>query len=70
MSEVTQTPEPLSDDLLKGAEAIAKYIGESRRRTFYLMERALIPCGKEGSIWVASRRALSAHYAKLTGKAA
>jgi hypothetical protein len=60
----------LADDLLKGADAIGAFLGEDRRRAFYLCERGLIPCGKEGATWVASKQALRAHYARVTGAAA
>ena len=60
-------PGSLSDDLLKGVEAIGAEIGEDRRRTYYLLEQKLIPSGKIGALWVASRRKLRAHYDKATG---
>ena len=56
-----------ADDVLRGVSAIAAFLGENERRTFYLCERGLIPCGKLGTGWVASKRALRAHYARLTG---
>lgn len=61
---------PLGDDLLKGTDAIATFIGESRRRTFYLLERRYIPCGKLGATWIASKRSLRSHYAAITGATA
>jgi hypothetical protein len=60
----------LAEDTLRGVPAIAEHIGESMRRTYYLLERGYIPAGKLGSIWIASRRALREHYARLTGAAA
>jgi len=61
----------LSSDLLRGVAEIAEFIGENRRRTNYLLERSYIPCGKQGASWVASKRVLRAHYARLTaGEAA
>jgi len=59
-------PPSLAEDLLRGVNEIAQFIGQSRRRTFYLCERGLIPCGKEGATWIASRQALREHYAKAT----
>jgi hypothetical protein len=56
----------LSDDLLRGVKAIARFIGESERRTYYLCERAYLPCGRVGSTLVASKRALRAHFQKIT----
>lgn len=60
----------LAEDTLRGVPAIAEHIGELIRRTYYLLERGYIPAGKLGSIWIASRRALREHYARLTGAAA
>jgi hypothetical protein len=56
-----------ADDLLRGVAAIGEYIGEPDRRVFYLCERGLIPCGKLGAGWVASKRTLRLHFARLTG---
>ena len=52
------TPPPLSDDLLWGAEAISKFIGVNRRRTFYYLESGSLPGVKVGGVWVASRERL------------
>jgi hypothetical protein len=56
----------LSEDLIWGAEAIAKALNQKLRPTYYKLERGLIPCGKVGDFWVASRKALREHFAKLT----
>lgn len=56
----------LVDDRLVGTKAIAAFRGDSERRTVYLLERGLIPAGKEGSRWVASRRRLLEHHDVLT----
>jgi hypothetical protein len=50
--------------------AAADEIDEPPRRTYYLLERGLIPAGKLGNVWIASRRALRRHYAELTTAAA
>jgi len=60
---------PLADDLLRGVKRIAAEIGESERRTYYLLENKLLPGGKQGSCWLASRRAIREYYARLTGAA-
>lgn len=39
------------DDILRGVKAIAPFIGESERRTFYKCERGHISAFKEGRIW-------------------
>ena len=53
---------PLSKDILKGASEIAEFIGENRRRVFYLCETQQIPAFKIGAIWHARRSALNRHY--------
>jgi hypothetical protein len=57
----------LGHDVLRGVPKIAKFIGESERRTYYLLENKLLPAGKQGAAWVASRSRLRAHYERLTG---
>jgi hypothetical protein len=57
----------LADDLLRGVKPIAEFLGESERRTFYLCERGYIPVGKVGTTWVASKKALRAHFERITG---
>lgn len=59
----------LAGDRLSGIRAIAVFIGETERRTFYLAERGLIPVGKLGATWIASRKALREHFARLTSGA-
>ena len=61
----------IADDRLIGVSAIAKFRGEAKRRTSYLLETGQLPAGKEGRIWVASKRRLRLHHEQLTaGKAA
>jgi hypothetical protein len=57
---------PFADDLLRGVKPIAEFIGEDERRTYYLLEQRLLPAGKLGSSWVASRRKLREFYDRLT----
>ena len=45
----------LNDDLLKGVSAIAKWRGDNERRTYYLLEKKLIPGFKIGSVWHARK---------------
>ena len=52
-------------DALRGAKAIAEFLGENVRRTNYLLETRRIPAGKIGSSWMASRATLAAFYARL-----
>jgi hypothetical protein len=61
----------LAEDLLRGVPKIANYIGESVRRTYYLLNEGYIPAGKEGAFWVAQKSRLRAHYSSITsGRAA
>lgn len=64
---VTLKDETLASDLLRGADEIAAFLGESRRRVFYLCERGLIPCSKEGASWISARSALRQHFATKFG---
>jgi hypothetical protein len=61
----------IAEDILRGVSAIAKFIGENEARTFRLCATQLIPVGKQGNSYVASKQALRAHYVRLTsGQAA
>ena len=48
IESVSETVSDLAADILTGAEAIGKEIGENRRKTFYLLSRGLIPGRKQG----------------------
>jgi hypothetical protein len=65
----TSSDDSLADDLLRGIKPIAAFIGEPERRTFYLCEKGYIPVGKVGASWVASKKVLRAHYARITAGA-
>ena len=41
----------LSDDVLTGAAEIAAHLGCSERRSYYMLERRIIPGFKLGRIW-------------------
>jgi hypothetical protein len=56
----------LADDLIWGAEAIAETLNQKLRPIYYQLENGLIPAGKVGEKWVASRSALREHFAKIT----
>ena len=59
-------PVPLAEDLLRGCARIAEFLGESERRTFYLLQTGQIPAGEVGTVWVASKSALRSHFWRLT----
>jgi hypothetical protein len=61
----------IGDDLLFGAQAIADELhgreGEPAsdkevRKTYYLLERGLVPGQKVGKIWTSSKRRLRQHF--------
>jgi hypothetical protein len=51
----------LGDDLIWGAEGLARELGINRRRGCYLLEKKLVPARKLGALWVISRNALRRH---------
>jgi hypothetical protein len=57
----------LADDLLTGAGAIAGFIGATRRRAFYLLERGELPAFKLGNIWHARKSAIRNRIEELEG---
>jgi hypothetical protein len=60
------TIENIGDDRLHGVREIAKFRGEPERHTRHLIERGLIPHGREGNIIVASKRTLLEHWRQTT----
>lgn len=61
----------LADDILRGVKNIANFINEDERATYHKLAIGALPGGKEGGQWIASKRVLLDHYARLTrGKAA
>ena len=59
----------LKDDKLKGAKAIAEFLGEEERRVFYLLEKKQIPGFKYGGLWNARKSTLLQHIEKLEAAA-
>jgi excisionase family DNA binding protein len=55
----------LADDLLDGADEIARFTGWSKRRVFYLLEQKQLPAFKVGNKWCARRSTLTEHIQKL-----
>ena len=54
----------LRDDLLVGVVKIAEWRGEPTRRTYYLLERGLLPGYKRGRIWELRKSTALADIAK------
>jgi hypothetical protein len=63
-------PDGLGEDKLSGVGQISDFLGESPRRTYYLLEKGLIHAGKLGNLWVGSKRKIRKKYNDLTGGAA
>lgn len=57
--------ETVADDKLRGVRQIARFIGEPERVTYYLLENSIIPAGKLGRSWVASKEVLRAHFRRI-----
>jgi hypothetical protein len=56
----------IKDDRLVGARRISEFRGEDVRRTYYLLERGIIPASREGRMYVASKRALREQHERGT----
>jgi len=61
----TLPAESIGDDLLRGMKAIAAFTGEPARRTDYLLRSGQIPAGQIGRTWIASKKTLREHYARV-----
>ncbi len=58
MTEVVPNDTELADDLLPGADEIAKFIGINRRRVYWFIEKGTLPHRKCGELIVGSRSAI------------
>ena len=69
MSDTNSAPAVLAaidpSDILKGHYRIAAFIGEKPRRTYTLCAKGLIPVGRLGHGFVASKAVLAEHYRRL-----
>jgi hypothetical protein len=48
--------------VVRGAPAIAKVIGASTRRAYYLLENKILPGVKEGNLWTCTLDSLRRFY--------
>ena len=55
-----------TSDILKGISSISAFIGQPRRRTFTLCSQGVLPVGKLGHHYIASKTTLAQHFRKLT----
>ncbi len=61
----------IATDRLEGVAAIATFLGVTKRRASYLLEKGVVPAGQVGKIWTASKRRLREDYHHVTsGEAA
>jgi hypothetical protein len=59
MSEIVD----LSSDRLRGMKEIARFIGEDERRTYYLVEKGLLPgVFKQGNTWLGLKSVIREGY--------
>ena len=56
----------LSSDLIWGAAAIADEIGLTLRQAQHQLDRGILPAGKQGRTWVASKQRLRQHFDDVT----
>jgi len=52
----------LAADLLRGCAAIAAFIGDDERQTFYGLQTGAIPAIKQGRLWISTKSRLIKHY--------
>jgi hypothetical protein len=72
-AELVALQSDLRNDIMTGVRKIARFIGESERRTYYLLEKGVIPAGKLGGQgpWIGSKRQIAAALQKVaSGRAA
>jgi hypothetical protein len=58
------------DDLIWGVGSIAAVINQSPRQAHYALTKGLLPAGKIGDKWVASKAALREHFGKIASGSA
>ena len=56
----------LASDLIWGARAIATECGLTLRQAQHQLDRKLLPAGKQGRTWVASKQRLRQHFETVT----
>lgn len=61
-TRIERRQEPLADDLIWGAEAIAAYLGLKPTAIFYAARKGTLPIKRVGEKLVASKVALRRHF--------
>ena len=59
-----------ADDVLYGVSAIAAFVGRPDHKVYYDLKRGLLPAGRWGQQWIASKARLREHFANVTSGAA
>ena len=62
----SKTDETLADDLLRGCDAIAAFVGIDPRSAFHYLQAGQIPATKLGRLWLGSRSRLRRHFSEST----
>jgi hypothetical protein len=57
----------VGSDRLRGVPSIAKFMNEDKRRVSYLIERGILPVGREGTAIIASKARLRRYHRESTG---
>jgi hypothetical protein len=66
-ADTDSVAEDVGDDRIRGVRRIARFLKEPERRVSYLIERDIIPVGREGTAIVASKARLRDYHRKITG---
>ncbi len=61
-SENQNTHDTIAHDKLRGVKAIARFIDEDERPTYYQLEKGYLPATKIGRLWIASKSRLRQHF--------
>jgi hypothetical protein len=56
----------IAGDRIRGVRRIAEFINEPTRRVGYMIERGILPVGREGAAIVASKKRLRAYHRRIT----
>lgn len=59
------SPDNYAEDVVRGVRNIAAYIGETERRTHYLLERQMLPAYQIGCRWEMRKSTHRAYIAML-----
>ena len=65
MTNLFTPSDDYAGDVLRGVKEIAAYLGESERRTHYLLENKMVPGYQIGRLWRLRRSTHLAHIRKL-----